>query len=327
MSEASREGVRPAVAALRCPFCHEHVRAEDERWVACAQCLARHHDACWGESTACGACGHAASLAPAEARASGRDLGPVPRGPDETDHIRRQTAALLEQEAARDRAWSDAFLGPLTLGVVPMLRQERALAAHHAANVATEEPRPDLEPTVRARYEEALHARVDSPLRVTLPIVGIAIGIFFVVWSRVQISGLDEGLPWLEFLQQLQTLQRFFLGGMATALLAFSAYMHAAREAVRSHERRQLFLRLVGGAVPKERVEKLVARFAGDWTKRRALDLLLTLLSLIPLVGLLLVPLIAARYSGSLALHERHEQDLDEVAPRRERPRKNEAGL
>jgi hypothetical protein len=49
---------------LRCPFCHEGVTLETDRWVACATCLARHHEACFGERGACASCGHAEALDP-----------------------------------------------------------------------------------------------------------------------------------------------------------------------------------------------------------------------------------------------------------------------
>lgn len=57
------EGVRVEASPVRCPFCHEGVRVEDADWVACAHCLARHHDACWGEAGRCGACGAGERLA------------------------------------------------------------------------------------------------------------------------------------------------------------------------------------------------------------------------------------------------------------------------
>lgn len=38
----------------RCPFCHDDVDARAA--VACALCLARHHEPCWDEAGACGAC-------------------------------------------------------------------------------------------------------------------------------------------------------------------------------------------------------------------------------------------------------------------------------
>lgn len=52
---APREDVR--VLRNRCPWCHEAVRVDDQAWVSCRDCQARHHDGCWGEAGVCGACG------------------------------------------------------------------------------------------------------------------------------------------------------------------------------------------------------------------------------------------------------------------------------
>ncbi len=49
----------------RCPFCHDDLNVEEEVWIACSGCLARHHEACWTEGGACGSCGGAERLAPA----------------------------------------------------------------------------------------------------------------------------------------------------------------------------------------------------------------------------------------------------------------------
>src|SRR5437016_3061738 len=69
----------------RCPFCHEGIERARERWVACAGCLARHHEDCWNEAGHCSTCRLetrleiAATPAPPTSRPSGRatflDLG------------------------------------------------------------------------------------------------------------------------------------------------------------------------------------------------------------------------------------------------------------
>lgn len=39
---------------IRCPYCHDNVETDSEDWVACQQCLARHHTECWvGQCSAC----------------------------------------------------------------------------------------------------------------------------------------------------------------------------------------------------------------------------------------------------------------------------------
>lgn len=60
---AARQDVRVERSAVRCPFCHDEVATEDDAWVACAGCLARHHAACWNESRKCATCGDHAHLA------------------------------------------------------------------------------------------------------------------------------------------------------------------------------------------------------------------------------------------------------------------------
>ena len=67
---AGQDEVRVAGSPVRCPFCHEDVRREAEAWVACAGCMARHHQDCWDEAGRCGSCGGAERLAP-ERRAGG----------------------------------------------------------------------------------------------------------------------------------------------------------------------------------------------------------------------------------------------------------------
>lgn len=39
---------------IRCPYCHDNVNLESDDWVACQQCLARHHSECW--TSECSAC-------------------------------------------------------------------------------------------------------------------------------------------------------------------------------------------------------------------------------------------------------------------------------
>jgi len=44
----------------RCPYCHDKVELDDR--VACAACLAAHHQACWSEHLRCATCAHEAAL-------------------------------------------------------------------------------------------------------------------------------------------------------------------------------------------------------------------------------------------------------------------------
>lgn len=63
-ADDAREDVRVHGSALRCPYCHADVRREEQAWVACAGCMARHHAECWDEGGRCGSCGGGERLAP-----------------------------------------------------------------------------------------------------------------------------------------------------------------------------------------------------------------------------------------------------------------------
>ncbi|MCA8924113.1 MAG: hypothetical protein KDD82_20045 [Planctomycetes bacterium] len=54
------------IQPLRCPFCHEAVDLEGDRWLACAACLARHHTDCWDDHGACSTCSATQVLEPTE---------------------------------------------------------------------------------------------------------------------------------------------------------------------------------------------------------------------------------------------------------------------
>ncbi len=54
--ERSQRTASSHQAWVRCPFCHTCVDMDEEDWVACRGCLARHHLACWGEAGACSTC-------------------------------------------------------------------------------------------------------------------------------------------------------------------------------------------------------------------------------------------------------------------------------
>jgi hypothetical protein len=55
--------VHVAGSKVRCPFCHDDVQTGDPTWVACADCLARHHAGCWDEGRRCSSCGATDRLA------------------------------------------------------------------------------------------------------------------------------------------------------------------------------------------------------------------------------------------------------------------------
>jgi hypothetical protein len=57
-----RADVRVQASPTRCPYCHSDISTSTVDWVVCKSCLARHHGACWRESSACASCGEKAHL-------------------------------------------------------------------------------------------------------------------------------------------------------------------------------------------------------------------------------------------------------------------------
>jgi hypothetical protein len=78
--QAARDRPQPVESDLeislhRCPFCHDSVSVDQEGWVACSGCLARHHRACWEESGCCGSCSATKCLV----QETAQPTGAVPR--------------------------------------------------------------------------------------------------------------------------------------------------------------------------------------------------------------------------------------------------------
>lgn len=78
---ANEQAVRVEGSKLRCPFCHDEVLTGSE-WVACTECLARHHTDCWSETGACGTCGATQHLVPPEEQVARRELWAAPPAVD-----------------------------------------------------------------------------------------------------------------------------------------------------------------------------------------------------------------------------------------------------
>lgn len=72
-----RDDVR--VATNRCPFCHDDIVVDQDSWVSCRSCQARHHDQCWTEQGQCSACGHDRHLT--EATPATTEMAPAPTPP------------------------------------------------------------------------------------------------------------------------------------------------------------------------------------------------------------------------------------------------------
>lgn len=159
--------VRPGQGRARCPFCHDEL-GSGATWVACVECLARHHDACWSEGRGCATCGGgegagrvaargrmgastvalaALALVAAVAGLAGVLRLPEPVPATEEELVRAEAALdLLAQERAR----ADAL--ELALRDAQALAQQR----EQALRLAQEEARTaELRAEVRALQARA----------------------------------------------------------------------------------------------------------------------------------------------------------------------------
>src|SRR5947209_358484 len=106
----------------RCPFCHEGVALEGD-WFACRQCLARHHAACWRETSRCSACQGDQALITGSS-------SPIPAGEDVVDALRRESARTALEAAQRDQRTASLLLGLATFGVQPFMDAILTFASH-----------------------------------------------------------------------------------------------------------------------------------------------------------------------------------------------------
>lgn len=290
----------------RCPFCHEDVDVADDEWVACKQCLARHHVGCWSEGNRCSACqGGTPLVAPTTGR-----FRPMPTTdgvpalpPDgvSADAIRFVTSQALDEEHRRHLALAAALLTPLTLGVYPILTCEGAFAAHSTNNKTDERPLPCVSREIVARLRVAREHAYDwsrglGVLRAALPSLTLVVSM---ISLGVALSYWFEG----RYADDLKAAYLCQLVGLGATF----AYLHVFRETVRRHEFHQFFVKLVSEAVPPNRAKEVLRVTRKAWNGRRALDALLTLLGVVPFLGLALLPIAGARMRGALLLHEEHE--------------------
>lgn len=111
---AAREDVRALIN--RCPFCHVDLQVESERWVACARCLARHHDSCWDEGGQCGSCASPDRLAPVE-----HSSGAVAAKLTETKQSSRTGAHQRARQRSQLRLKALAFFLPMVVLLLSLL--------------------------------------------------------------------------------------------------------------------------------------------------------------------------------------------------------------
>ena len=72
MVQLKTDSVRAQASPVRCPYCHADLVLEKPDWVACRECLARHHVACWNETASCANCRSESVLVASPAPARGR---------------------------------------------------------------------------------------------------------------------------------------------------------------------------------------------------------------------------------------------------------------
>lgn len=326
---AAREAIRVERSPTRCPFCHSSVDPASAEWVACARCLGRHHAGCWSEAGSCAACAHDLPLSSAEARE--RPAGPVgpplevrvEPAPQEAAEARArsETLRVFDEHAAREGWWIDAVLGPLTLGIVPVLRAEQRLATHEASNDALPEPIPEeADPEVRRRVAQAKLVRLRSGPRRLLAL-GAIVGAFLAFAAVfASLSALDSSrIQYWEYRRLADAHLGLMLVCQYAALLAVLGHLHAVRESVRRHELAQWLVSLVSRGATVEQSRKALGGSTLGWNIRRVIDTFLSLGAFAPVIGLLVLPVAALRTSGALKLHLEHEAELDRIVPPRSR--------
>ncbi|MEZ6189231.1 MAG: RING finger protein [Planctomycetota bacterium] len=153
MDALKPEGPRPdaprvrddlPVVARRCPFCHEAAQAGDV--VACAQCDARLHAACWDEHGACPSCGGQ------ERMVRERKSLPLPQAP-RARPVR--VAALL------------LAAGLLLLGLLVFATAQSSQEAHEALAAEREAREADQARREQAEAQDAVTRDLGAELRVT----------------------------------------------------------------------------------------------------------------------------------------------------------------
>jgi hypothetical protein len=276
----------------RCPFCHDGIAAEAD-WLACRQCLARHHAACWRETGRCASCTGDEPLV------SGSST-PLRAGEEEIAALRRETELATRAAARRDERTARFILGLATFGIQPAVEALLAFGSHARAG--------DDHGSVLLRVERARRASEASTGAGVVLMVGAflilapIVGVFaYSAWSLIEAAIVLGRSPF----------ERPDFSGVYGFQLTLWAptftLLHVFREAVRRHELEQTFARLVGDALPPLAVSAYVELTARGWSWRRLADLLLTVAGLIPFAGVLALAVAGVRVRGALALHEEDE--------------------
>ena len=296
-----QERVRAQPSPLRCPFCHEGVEVDSDEWVACTGCLARHHDACWGESGACAACGETSPL-------SGQEVGTQVEAPPE-DQSRAEIERLIgAHQRESDRSIVDYLLAAATGGFHALLKAERRLIAHVDANVRAL-PEGDLSSDVE-HYRSGGLADIGTGARRRLGATALIFGLCLLMVIPVLLLVFDSPYRMdneLGIFLALITAGAWWLWSLVASALHWRA--------VHAHDSKQLYVALRTGQTSSEDAEHALSESKHSWARHGKSVALGTLASTIvwPLLPLWL----AHSSRAALDLHEEREDSIAklQIAP------------
>lgn len=312
--------MRTGAGPVWCPHCRREVAPEQEDWLACARCLARHHGACWGETGRCAACEGGAPLARRDAeRALARgEPAAVKRAPAPARASELHGLIQGYERAARPPL-SERLLALLAFVAAAPIAAEVRLLRHLRENAEELHPTGSRRDAGLERYRrEAL----DDAERGARRRLRAAVAAFGVAVLSAFVGALIEASRAMSF-----DSDEAFVGlvGAAIAIwvIAHWTLLPLHWGAVRAHEARQLYLGLLERGVEEQRAGRLLGEHAAAW--RGAGTKLFVGTVLVHLLPLLTLPVVlpawfAYAFKSLLALHEEREATAAELDPRR-RPR------
>jgi hypothetical protein len=160
-----RESRRARRPSTRCPYCHDELLRRGG-WVACVDCLARHHQACWAEGAGCGTCGGRLGAAPERPRGK-RRVGPLLALAALGALAVAGLAALSPRADERDDdldAWERAVEQEAELTLAAWVAREEARSDVLRAEIRVLEARLESE-VQRLGWLEEVAARAGPPSR------------------------------------------------------------------------------------------------------------------------------------------------------------------
>jgi hypothetical protein len=205
------------------------------------------------------------------------------------------------------RPWEMPFWASLLIVAVPAILAEARLTRHLARHAASEPN--DLEGARQQMLSRNVGARARLLSLGGLAMLASAIAYAGEVFTEENMNSLFFGNTLMNVPESVRWIRDVGFRQLPFAI-PLVGYLHLARRAVVRHER--LALKLTEG----ERADAPIEVALQDWRERYTSDALLSIAALLPVVGIPAIVAIAARLSGTLALHEKHE-----AAPERGEPR------